>query len=180
MRFYINNVSIKIEFSFFLIISFSILTDSESVLYVILFSALHELGHIVMLYVLGGRAESITIACYGIGLKHKSKLNDFRQILFLLGGVTVNFIFVLLNIEREINLALFAVNILPLYPLDGGRVLKLVLNNLLTINISDKVFKIISIIIIAFLIAAAVYFKNLSLTLIVIYIIIYSLNNSFD
>lgn len=180
MKLHINNVTVKIEFSFLLLIAFSIIINNDNLLYVLLFSALHELGHIIMLYIVGGRAESITLAYYGIGLKHKSRLSDVRQILFLLGGVAVNLIFVLLNIERDINLALFTVNILPLYPLDGGRALKLVLNNILSVNASDTVFKVISAVIIILLTGAAVYLKNLSLVLIVIYIIIYSLNNSFD
>lgn len=161
-------------------IAFSILTENENVLYVILFSALHELGHIILLYIIGGKAETITVAYYGIGLKHKSSISDFKQILFLLGGVAVNLLFILLDIKRDINLALFAVNILPLYPLDGGRALKLVLNNIFDINVSDRVFIFISVLIIIFLIAAAIYIKSLSLILIVVYIIIYSMNNSFD
>lgn len=180
MKFHINNVSIQIEFSFFLLIAFSIIINNENIFYVLLFSALHELGHITMLYMLGGKAESITVACYGIGLKHKSNLNDFRQILFLLGGAAVNLLFVLLNIEREINIALTAVNILPIYPLDGGRALKLLLNNIFSLNASDKVFSAISAVVIVLITAAAVYLKNISLVFIVIYIIIYSINNSFD
>jgi Zn-dependent protease len=100
--------------------------------------------------------------------------------LFLLSGVAVNLIFALLNIKRNINLALFLVNILPLYPLDGGRAFKLILNNIFGIIISDKIFITFSIIIILLLIIASIYLKNLSLVLIVIYIIIYSINNSFE
>lgn len=133
-----------------------------------------------MLYILKGNAKKITVAYYGIGLTHNSNFNDFKQILFLLSGVSVNIILALLNIERNINILIFSVNILPLYPLDGGRVLKIILNNLLSLNASDRLFSAISVVIIAFLIVLSIYLKNLSLALIVIYIIIYSINNSFD
>jgi stage IV sporulation protein FB len=180
LKFHINNVEFKIEFSFLLLIALSYFLQNKNVIYVILFSALHEIGHIIMLYILGGKAQKITIAYYGIGLVHKSRFNDFKQILFLLSGVSVNLIFALLNIKRNINLALFLVNILPLYPLDGGRAFKLILNNIFGIIISDKIFITFSIIIILLLIIVSIYLKNLSLVLIVIYIIIYSINNSFE
>lgn len=178
VKFYINNVGIKIEFSFILIISASLIFENYNLIFVLLFSALHELGHIVLLYILGGKADSVTIAYYGIGLKHSSDLSYSREIIFLLGGIAVNLMFALLDIHREINLALFVINALPIYPLDGGRVFKLILCKWFGIALSDRVMTVSGIIFIALIIILAAVCGNISLVLIAVYLIIYTFNRS--
>ena len=177
MVFYINKTIIKIEYSFFLIIAFSLLLGNKNILFLILFSALHELGHLLVLLLCGGQPSKLTVSFYGIGLKHEFEFPPIKEILFLLAGAFVNILFCLLGIKTEINFPLAVINLLPLYPLDGGRVLKIILNNF---NFSEKVFKAVTIIFVIILIAFSVYRKNVSLILISVYIIVFSLNNSFD
>ena len=180
MRFYVNSITFDIKYSFLLIIAFSILANNYNYLYVLLFSSLHELGHLISLYIIGGRAEVITFSYYGIALKHNSSLSWFKNIIFLLSGIMVNLAFVCLNIYRDINICLLFINALPIYPLDGGRVLKIVLNQIFGLNVSDTFFKIISFMILALIVVLAFYIKNISLIFILVYIVIYSINNSFD
>lgn len=178
MKLYINGVEIKLEFSFILMISASLIFGNYTIIFVLLFSALHEMGHIILLYILGGKADSVTIAYYGIGLKHSSNLSYGREILFLLGGITVNLIFALLDVHRDINSALFIINALPIYPLDGGRVFKLILSRFFDIALSDKVLTVSGIVFIAVITAAAVLQGNISLAFISVYLIIYTFNRS--
>lgn len=180
LKFYLNNVSIKIEYSLFLMIAFALLLEFDSVLYVILFSSFHEMGHIAVLYLFKGKAKSITISYYGIGLKHNCDFSNSKMILFLLSGVFINLLFAIFNIQREINTALFFINILPLYPLDGGRALKIMIDSIFDLKSSVVLFRIITCLAVILLIFLAVYLKNLSLILIVLYIIVYSVCNSFD
>lgn len=180
MRFYVNSITFDIKYSFLLIIAFSILANNYNYLYVLLFSSLHELGHLISLYIIGGRAESITFSYYGIALKHNSSLTWFKNIIFLSSGIIVNLICACFNFYRDINICLLLINALPIYPLDGGRILKIVLNQVFRLNISDVIFKIISFIIFALIVVLAIYIKSISLLFILIYIIIYSINNSFD
>lgn len=155
-----------------------LLVGNYSMMYVLLFSALHELGHIALLYSLGGRADLITVAYYGIGLKHTSNLSVTREIIFLLGGIIVNGFFAIIDVKRQINLSLMLINILPIYPLDGGRVLKLVLNSIFDYSISNKLFTTVGFISIFAIIVFAVAKGNLSLGLIAFYLIIYSFNKT--
>lgn len=161
-------------------IAFALLLEFDSVLYVILFSSLHEMGHIAVLYLFKGKAKSITISYYGIGLKHNCDFSNSKMILFLLSGVFVNLLFSIFNIQREINTALFFINILPLYPLDGGRAIKIMIDSIFDLKSSILIFRIITCLAVILLIFLAVYLKNLSLILIVLYIIVYSVCNSFD
>lgn len=178
LRFNVCKTEIVIEYSFILIISFALLTGSYSIIYVLLFSCLHELGHLTVLFIYKCIPERITFSCCGIGLKYKYSFSFFREILFFSAGLIVNFVFFLLNIQREINYALFLINFLPVYPLDGGRLLKLILNNELSLSISDNIYKCVSAFIITALIIFSIYTKNLSLIIISIYVIIFALNNT--
>ena len=92
----------------------------------------------------------------------------------------VNAVFCIINVHREVNLPLLLVNALPLYPLDGGRIAKLVLNRAFSLEASDRLFKINTAVFLILFTAYAIYLKNVSLLLISSYILIYSINNSFD
>ena len=170
MVFKIFGVKIKIEYSFLLLISFLLAFGAKDVLYVLLFASLHETGHLLLLYAVGGKAEKITLSYYGIGLIHKSRLGKMREIIFLCGGCAVNLLFSLLNVKREINLPLFLMNILPIYPLDGGRILKLIF------GFREKPFRIVSAVFLFTLIAFSVYERSLNLILISLYLAIFSFN----
>lgn len=180
MRFSLFGTEFKVEYTFFLMLAFSVLVSNYSLIYVLVFSALHELGHIAALTVLGERAELITVAYYGIGLKYNSHTAPLKSIIIYLCGPAVNLIFILLGIEFEINTVLFVLNLLPIYPLDGGRILKVILNRVFSLALSDKIYFYISFVFALLLLVLSVYLKSLSLFLIIIYLLVYSLNNSFD
>lgn len=166
-------VNIIINFSFFIIFALALVFGNKQILYVVLFSSLHEIGHIVTLYCLGGKAEAIRISFYGIGLTHSSKLNWKNELVFLLSGIFVNLIFVILNIYRKINLTLVLINSLPIYPLDIGRCIMLLMDNFLPISISYKLMTTISFLQILAIFTYSICVKNYNLTLIDIYLFIF-------
>jgi len=180
MEFYAGKTKIRIEFSFFLIIAFSLLIGNNNILKLLLFSCFHELGHLFTLYFFKGKAKRINIAFYGIGLRYEHSLSFIQEILFLFSGAAVNIIFYLFKVEQSINGALALINLLPVYPLDGGRIIKRLLNHCFNIDVSDKIFKSVSLICIVFLIACSLINKNISALLISVYIIVFSLNDTSD
>ena len=167
MVFNINGTKLRLEFSFILIIAFSMLFNAEKVLKIMLFASLHEAGHITALYLFKGRADEINLAFYGIGLKHSSRLTPLRETVFLLSGVAVNLLLCIAGVQRDINLPLLIINALPVYPLDGGRALSIIL--------PYKACRVISLITVTGILLYAVITLNISAFLIFIYIVIFSL-----
>lgn len=180
MVIYINKLKVKLEYSFLLIIAFAYLVNNRHVLDLIIFSSIHEAAHLVTLCIFRGKAKEIRIAFYGIGLKYDYNFSSIKELVFLLSGAAVNLLLYLLNVGREINLSLALINLIPIYPLDGGRALKLILNKMLSLDISDKIFKFFTALTVIGLTVSSIFSKNVSLILIAVYTIIYAINNSFD
>lgn len=147
---------------------FATMLGVQELLYLLLFSSLHELGHLIVLAICRGRADSLTFSYYGLALKYSCQLSRLKEFFVLLTGPLVNLILYII-IRDDINLVLFAINILPIYPLDGGRMLRL-----FSYRISVIVSRIFLVLIAVLSICLIVKFKSFSLFLIAAYLIIYS------
>lgn len=151
-------------------LSFALLLGAESIVDLLIYSALHEFGHFFMLIICGGRPDSLRLSYYGLALKYSSQLSKAKESLVLLAGPLVNLLFYVL-MKNEINLLLFVLNMLPVYPIDFGRVIRL---------FSYRLSRVLGCITLVLLIPLAVYmliaYKSFSLIFIVCYLIIYSFN----
>ncbi|MDE5984223.1 MAG: hypothetical protein K2H13_03085 [Eubacterium sp.] len=169
MRFFIGNCELRIEFSFILVLCFATMLGANELLYLLLFSGLHELGHLIVLAICGGRADILTFSFYGLALKYSSQLSRLKEFFVLLAGPLVNLILYII-IRDDINLVLFAINILPIYPLDGGRMLRL-----FSYRISVIISKMLLVLIVILSIWLIIKFKSFSMLLIAVYLVVYSI-----
>lgn len=128
MEFRIKNLTIKIEFSFFFIICISLISGYKNTGMLILFCAVHEVAHLAALIALGGKAERLTISFFGIALKYNSDLPIKKEFFVICAGPLINLILYFFY-KDDINLFLAVLNLLPVYPLDGGRIIKLLFPN---------------------------------------------------
>ncbi|MDP4152082.1 MAG: site-2 protease family protein [Bacillota bacterium] len=147
---------------FFGITGFYILADGTIyIVYIILSALLHEAAHIWMIKRSGEGVKSIDMKPFGVNiiLKEDHILSYKREILISLAGPLVNLavatIFLLINkfiyyseagmFISLINFALAGVNMLPIYQLDGGRIIKNLLLMKLEPSTADKICFLISI-----------------------------------
>ena len=146
-------MSIKIDLKIFLFGVLFLLTNQIEIYAVIMiFALLHELGHLCAGLALGFKPKSMGINPFGFQIEFKTKIEDYnkkikkgnelclKKIVIALAGPIVNLFIViiclLINektiISKEIiiysNILLVIFNLLPIYPLDGGRVLKQVVH----------------------------------------------------
>jgi len=97
---------------------------------------IHESAHLLAAYAIGLKPAYISLHPFGVNLKLKNKIvcNLSDEIILYLSGPLINILITLLAIFMPKNrytyffalenIILFIMNIMPIYPLDGGVVLK--------------------------------------------------------
>ena len=171
---------------------------------IMLFALLHELGHLLMGVILGYKAESISIIPTGFCIKFRTTCNDYnkkikkanllsvKKILIALAGPLTNLIIILGTVmyykmaENNIvdasiiesiiysNILIFVFNMLPIYPLDGGRIIKEIICIAYGRKKShENIFKISNVTVIILTISSSIFvlqFHNISVVLIIAYL----------
>lgn len=169
MNFTIHKTKISIDFSFFLLLSFAVFYGYKNAVLIVLFSSLHELGHLLCLILIKAYPQRIIVSFYGISMKYNNKISKFYELLVIICGPAVNLILYLI-LKDDINLALLIINLYPVLPLDGGRIVYL---------LSEKVSKVIAIIFLILLTTISIYlfifYQIFSVLLITVYLIIFYL-----
>ena len=130
---------IRVTGGFWLLAAWFALSNGWRLLAVTLSAAaLHELGHLLALYLLGGRVTGLRLSAFGAELAtDAARLPYLREIGVVLAGPAVNLALGLLLARlgqytasgAHLSLCLF--NLLPVRPLDGGRALCLLASWLL-------------------------------------------------
>lgn len=195
-------MNIKINLNVFLFaVLFFITSQFEIYALVMLFALLHELGHLFCGIILGFEIESLKIMPFGFSLEFKSQIEDYnkkilksntltlKRILINIAGPFVNIIILLIayfiNLNENIiysNLVILIVNLIPIYPLDGGRILKnilkLIIGNKKSYCYTNKISNIF-VIFVSFVSSILIYYyKNISIFFAIIFIWVLILNEN--
>ena len=161
---------------------------------IMFFCIIHELGHLFAGVLLGMKPEKLELMPFGLSVSFKlyprdynkkigkSNLLEIKRILVAIAGPLTNFIIVIISktgiiglIDNEIciyaNLLIMLFNLIPIYPLDGGRILKSLLSlefgGKKAIEYSNSVSNA-SVIILTIISSIAIYyFKNIAIFLII-------------
>lgn len=140
----------------------------------------HELGHFLASRIFKWNLDKIAVYPFGGCVKFSEKINRpiKEELIILLSGPIFQIIFFFIiyflstkgvglsyrniNIFEKYHYTLLIFNLLPVYPLDGGRILNLILNYLFPYKKSNIFVIIISVLIILIIIFL---YKNLNFTL---------------
>ena len=184
-------MKIKIDFKVFLLAFCYLITKNIRVFSILLFFILiHELIHLISGVILGLKSKKITFTIAGFSIEFeernvknyliKSKRRLKNKIIIDMSAPIVNlflgiiFAFVKIPDFTYANLIIFLINILPILPLDGGRILKNILLYKFTFRTVNNVMIEISRInlIILTLIGSiiVVYLKNPLIAIFIIYL----------
>ena len=191
MRF---RIDLKI-FLFLLLFYFT--KQIETYVMIIVFAMIHELGHLIAGLAMGMRPEKMELKPSGVSISFKLTPKDYNQkiikgnllevkkIFVALAGPLTNLliIFIAINVEIDLfsnlmiiyaNLLLILFNLLPIYPLDGGRILEGILHIFFGKRNSEKytnIFSFFVLILVTFVAIIGVYYmENISIFFITIFL----------
>ncbi len=188
----------RIDLKLFLIIIIFLLTKQIHIyMIMMIFAFLHELGHLLAGIILKMKPKKIEIIPVGLSISFeistkdinkkigKTNLLELKKIFVLLAGPLTNILAILIvaNIPIGImhkleiiyaNGCIFLFNMLPIYPLDGGRIIKGILELKIGKRKANQITKKITIIFTSMLTAVSIiilyYNFNIAIILIMLYI----------
>lgn len=184
-------MQITINLQIFLFIILFLLTKQIELYALIMFFALiHECGHIFAGLILKLKPKKLDIMPFGLAVTFESygykKLVEAKKILIALAGPLTNilictialFININQNVKQTIiysNILVALFNLIPIYPLDGGRILKGLIklkykNNIIADTIVNRISNILAILFTAISSILILYFKNIAILLVIIYL----------
>lgn len=145
---------------------------------------LHELSHIAAAAAFGGRVEKLSLTAVGAELRmgYLRPLGYGRDSLVALAGPAANLLFGALallwgwGLAAALTLAVGAFNLLPILPLDGGRVLYGLLAGRLDPDWAERLMTALSGCLVGLLVGvgavAAVHYANVTLLLTALWLLL--------
>ncbi len=148
----------------FLLFSFFLVYLGDVKLFAVYFVVLilHEMAHFIVAKILGYKLNKIIFMPYGAGISGDNNIfKPSNEILIALAGPLFNFVSAIIVVALwwifptsygltymlvEVNLVIGIFNLLPIYPLDGGRVLVALLTQNKSKIFAYKIMKIIGLV----------------------------------
>lgn len=187
-------MTIKLNLYIFLfIVLFFITSQLEIYALVMIFALIHELGHLICGVILGFEPDILRIMPFGFCIEFKTNVQDYnkkilksnllsvKKVIIALAGPMVNILIMIMGIichwDNNIiyaNLLIALFNLLPIYPLDGGRILKNIFKLFLGNRKANTYMNLVSnlfLIVITMLASIAILiYKNIAIFAIIVFL----------
>lgn len=183
---------------FIFLILFYFTKQIELYAFIMFFALIHELGHLAAGLLMGMKPEKLELMPFGVSVSFKINVKEYnkkikkgnmleiKKIIVALAGPITNLIIIFITCSLELdiirslmiiytNFLIMLFNLLPIYPLDGGRILK----GILYINSGKKkaekyindISNIAVIVVTSISSILILYIQNISIVLIDLYLI---------
>ena len=175
MKTILKKIKIHPLFVFFVIV-FILIGRFRFILYFTLIILIHEFGHIIMSVLFKWNIDRIIILPFGGLIKYNEKVNRalLEEFLIATNGIIVQYTFFLIfrnlidyKYFNFINYFIIIFNLLPIYPLDGSKILNVFFNIITTFKKSLLLTLIVSYITI--IILSLILFDVNKLSIFIIY-----------
>lgn len=183
-------MKIRIDLKILIFILIFYFTNQITIyLTVMFFCVLHELGHIFVGLILKMKPAKLEIMPFGVSVFFKANPKDrdiiikngslleLKNIIVACGGPIVSLALAIFISRQDMiypNILILLFNLLPIYPLDGGRIVKGILHinlgSVKTENIISKVSEITMIILTIISSILVYYLKNVAIFLFCIFL----------
>ncbi len=184
MKFKIKEVEVLISEYFVLFLTVLLVFDKTGLcVYALAACLIHETGHILALYILSFKRYTIEFRMFGIKIIKKETEGNYKEELFFSAmGPSFNMIaaaiILIINGTPDyffyMNIAVLLFNILPIYPLDGYRIIENSAGILFSNNMAKAICNYFTVVFIAILFFFAIYiliqYKNPTLLITTIYL----------
>ncbi len=124
-------MTIKIYISLIVLIIYNLFVGRlESFLIFYGFIIMHEFAHIIIAILLNVDIVQISFMPVGVNAKYSGNVSLFKELIISIAGPIASLIFAFLYSNKfyfMVNMCILIFNIIPIYPLDGGRILKIIL-----------------------------------------------------
>ncbi len=193
MSFRFRGCRIKISFGFFVLLAIAAIpVDGSALIYGLLAAILHELGHIAAALLSKARLTKLDITPFGLRMSCcDEQLSTARAVLVSSGGIIANLLtffaaIALYGLTTQEHLQIFAyagliiglLNLIPIEPLDGGRIFSLLLHRKLNSRTADRIITAVSVVMLVPMLTAGIWLlissrQNYSLLILSLWLFIY-------
>lgn len=186
-------MNIKIHYSFVIYIFILFFLDLLKYFAIFFISVLiHELFHGIIGYLYGLKIINIEIDMCGLSIKFEDlKINFIKKIVLFLAGPVVNLLIAIIIYyfykEKYVfciltNLGLFIFNMLPIYPLDGGKILYEVINTFFYHKkiMLEKIYTFLQMILLLILSFFCINYSNIQLFFLGIYFLKFTIKDKYE
>mgnify|MGYP002870053441 CR=1 FL=1 len=155
-------------------------------LYYYLFSIMHEFAHVIVSLILKVDIDEIVLLPFGVNAKYINLNSSIKELIISSAGPIASLLFAIIFKDKTfeyINICIAFFNLIPIYPMDGGRIIKALITIVLSIfyknekakikaqKICNGITKICLIIVMGISLLSFFYYQNYYMFVLALYII---------